>query len=199
MRHYFFDIGGVLIQYEPGLLAKKIADKANIKLEAAFSLFDTGFLLDAETGKIGSEEFFRNQINKVLKDWTYQGWIQEFSDHYLINKPGMNLFLELKKNGYRVYLLSNLAEYHKIAIEMKYPEFFTLADINFLSYEIGLHKPNIEIYQYVFKRIKTKPRDCIFIDDILENVQGAQSIGMIGIHYSNKKVKEIKEMIKRLK
>ncbi len=199
MAHFIFDIGGVLIQYNLHILAEQIAVKVGIEPKLVHPLFQNDLLFDIETGKIGGEDFFNQNIKTVLKNWTYQDWIQEFSEHYVKNPPGIKLLQDLKADGEQIYLLSNLAEFHKIAIETKYPDFFSLADINFFSYELGLHKPNPEIYRQVCKNLQAKPAECIFFDDVLANVKGAQQIGMAGVHFSNVTIPEIINIIRKIR
>ena len=51
-------------------------------------------------------------------------------------------------------------------------------DYVFLSFEIGLRKPDREIYEYVLKSIQTTPNNVLFIDDYINNIQGAKECGI---------------------
>jgi putative hydrolase of the HAD superfamily len=50
-----------------------------------------------------------------------------------------------------------------------------------ISAEVGLHKPQPEIYLLAAKRIGEEPRRCVFVDDLRENCAGAEAVGMTAI------------------
>jgi putative hydrolase of the HAD superfamily len=60
-----------------------------------------------------------------------------------------------------------------------------LFDKLFLSYEIGIHKPDAGIYTHVLQNAGIKAEECVFIDDSLANVDAARLLGMKGIHIAN--------------
>ena len=49
------------------------------------------------------------------------------------------------------------------------------------SDEVGLRKPDPEIYLLTAQRLGVRPVECVFVDDMLANVEGARSLGMAGI------------------
>lgn len=56
-----------------------------------------------------------------------------------------------------------------------------LFDVTVISGEVGLHKPQPEIYLLASERLGVKPEDCVFVDDLRENVNGAEAVGMTAI------------------
>ena len=54
-------------------------------------------------------------------------------------------------------------------------------DATVISGDIGLHKPQPEIYELGAERIGVAVRDCVFVDDLRENVAGAEAVGMTAI------------------
>ena len=54
-----------------------------------------------------------------------------------------------------------------------------------LSYEIGVMKPNPAIYLAATENVGTPPEHCLFVDDLQDNVDGAQAVGMQGIRFEN--------------
>jgi epoxide hydrolase-like predicted phosphatase len=53
-----------------------------------------------------------------------------------------------------------------------------LFDAVVISGEVGLHKPQPEIYRLVAERLGVEPRDCVFVDDLRDNCDGAEAVGM---------------------
>jgi epoxide hydrolase-like predicted phosphatase len=56
-----------------------------------------------------------------------------------------------------------------------------LFDAVVISGDVGLHKPQPGIYELAAKRIGVDPSDCVFVDDLRENVEGAERAGMTGV------------------
>jgi putative hydrolase of the HAD superfamily len=60
-----------------------------------------------------------------------------------------------------------------------------LFDDTVISAEVGLHKPQPEIYRLAAKRLKAAPKECIFVDDLKENCEGAEAVGMTAVRFRN--------------
>ncbi len=58
-----------------------------------------------------------------------------------------------------------------------------LFDTVVISAEVGLHKPQPEIYRLVAERLEVEPAQCIFVDDLKENCDGAEGVGMTAIRH----------------
>ena len=62
-----------------------------------------------------------------------------------------------------------------------------------ISAEVGLHKPQPEIYLLAAERLEVEPAECIFVDDLKENCEGAEAVGMTAIRH-----RDAQETIARL-
>lgn len=84
------------------------------------------------------------------------------------------------KSQYKVALLSNVG---RGFIEGLFTpeELATLFDVDVLSNEVGMRKPNKEIYEYTAMKLGLNPSECVMIDDAPGNVDGAKDVGMKGI------------------
>lgn len=60
----------------------------------------------------------------------------------------------------------------------------------FVSYKLGLLKPDAEIYEQILTLLKAKPEEVIFIDDKLKNIETAKSIGINGIVFNKDTIAE---------
>jgi putative hydrolase of the HAD superfamily len=52
-----------------------------------------------------------------------------------------------------------------------------------ISAEVGLHKPQPDIYRLAAERLEVQPAECIFVDDLRENCEGAEAVGMTAIRF----------------
>ena len=78
--------------------------------------------------------------------------------------------------GIRTGLISNswgTGIYERAPIE--------IFDATVISGDVGLHKPEPEIYRLGAERIGVEPERCVFVDDLRENIAGADAVGMLGI------------------
>jgi putative hydrolase of the HAD superfamily len=58
-----------------------------------------------------------------------------------------------------------------------------LFDATVISAEVHLHKPQPEIYRLAAERLEIEPSDCLFVDDLKENCEGAEAVGMAAIRH----------------
>lgn len=98
--------------------------------------------------------------------------------------PAGPVFLFVKKiKNMKRYILSNQMKPKTDAIRKNNDlKFFN--DL-FFSNEIGLMKPDKKIFKYMLKKIRLKPEECIFIDDLKENIKSAAAIGFHTIYFQN--------------
>jgi len=101
--------------------------------------------------------------------------------------PGsLELMRQAKAAGYGIYALSD--NVHEIVDHLKSNhDFWPLLDGAVISAEVGLLKPDPEIYLHLLSRHGLIAEETIFMDDILRNVEGAQSIGMRSFQFSSAK------------
>jgi putative hydrolase of the HAD superfamily len=63
--------------------------------------------------------------------------------------------------------------------------FGELFDVLVISGEIGIRKPAPEIYALAAERLGREPERCVFVDDLAQNISGAERVGMHGIHHTD--------------
>jgi putative hydrolase of the HAD superfamily len=76
-------------------------------------------------------------------------------------------------------------------------EITALFDVAVISAEVGMHKPQPEIYELAAKRLGVAPADCVFVDDLRENCAGAEAVGMTAILHRapNETIARIEELL----
>ena len=89
--------------------------------------------------------------------------------------------LRARAHGLRTALLSNSWGTEGYPRE-RWDEMF---DAVVISGEVGLRKPQPEIYRYTADQLGVVPQACVFVDDLAHNVRGATAVGMAGIHHSD--------------
>jgi HAD superfamily hydrolase (TIGR01509 family) len=145
-----------------------------------------------------SEEDVAEYFSKYEGITSSKEEIQDQVDGYLkINTKVIDTIKQLKNSNYKIALLSNgNASFFERKIYTDYPNFKNFFDEIIISSEIGIVKPDKEIYLQALKKINSKPEESLFIDDSQTNVDGALNVGMEGFLYtdSNSFIKYIKSL-----
>ena len=113
--------------------------------------------------------------------------------------PTAELIAELKGEGYRLFVLSNMSkEYIDFLRKMPVYQYF---DGEVISCEVGLNKPEREIYSLLLDRFSLDPLQTMFIDDRKENVVAAAELGIVPFHFDRKNPEQscnqIRELLKK--
>ena len=126
---FIFDIGNVLIDFDLPRLLKAISNHSRVNIEDIHESWTLKDTIDVETGKVNPKDHYERYADSIGLKWGYDAWKKVWADIYTIIDNGMSIFFELKEKGFPVYLLSNLAEYNKEAIEMKFSDFFMMSPL----------------------------------------------------------------------
>ena len=99
------------------------------------------------------------------------------------NQPLLEYIRHSLKGQYKLGLLSNVGPgYLEDELGEDNLELF---DERILSFEVGLVKPELEIYRLAAERLGVQAGECVFVDDRERNVRAAEEVGMRGIVYVN--------------
>lgn len=195
---FMFDMGNVLVDFSETRLVRILSEASGISFEEIWNTRFDDDLQAVETGQLSPEDYFERQVRVKVPEWEYEDLVQLWYDVFDINPRGTGLFNDLLGNGCSAYVLSNLAEFNKIAVERKYPEIFEKSTGNFFSYELGYVKPDAEIYEQASQHAGVHPEDCVFLDDRIENVKGAQRAGWKAFHFTPETEGAVEQEIRRL-
>lgn len=178
-----FDLGGVLYNINHSLTRQAILSLSSKPTPIDFSLTTQNEVFNLyESGRISSKEF-RNELRSLFSISATDNEIDTAWNSMLLGlfPESVSIIQELKSR-YRIALLSNINDIHFRAIEEEcMPLFLELHDC-FLSYTIGLRKPQPEIYNYVLNTMNIKPETTLFIDDAPQNINSAQNTGINTLH-----------------
>lgn len=194
IKNIIFDLGGVLLNINPLLSLNEFANlsgmdanvlRNSLANEKIFEKFDTGSLNAGQ---------FRSELCRIMKCSLPDSEIDRAWNILLLDFPlhRVQLLQQLKKN-YRIFLLSNTNIIHYECYTRDFYEKYNfpmtdLFDRLFLSYDIGIHKPDAGIYEYVIKIEGLEPSQSVFIDDSLLNIEAAELQGIKGIHITHRDV-----------
>ena len=183
-----FDLGGVLIDWNPSYVFDKMFEKKhffeNICTSDWNEMQDAGRPLKAATEELVSKHpEWKEYIEAYYGRWTEMlgGPIHET----------VSIFRQLKEAGrYKLYALTNWsAELFPIALE-RY-DFLHWFDGRVVSGEEKMKKPDPQFYRLTLDRFSLQPHETLFIDDNLRNIKVAEAIGIRSIRFES--AKQLKE------
>lgn len=171
------DIGQVLAHFNwKGFLEECGYDEETIRrlsnatvLSKVWGEFDRGALSDEEISRLCCEQDpdLTEEIKAFIKN-SYKT-VREFP-------YSVDFIKELKKNGYKVYLLSNYGKTNFGYAKENF-KFIPYADGGVISYEIKHIKPEPEIYQALIDKYDINPEEAVFLDDCEPNLEAAKPFG----------------------
>lgn len=185
IKNIVFDIGNVLLRWEPlYILTKNFPDIID-PVPLARQIFESDIWRDLNLGKITEEEAIE-LYSSNLEEIT----VQQLTDLMKTVKNSLAPVtgsLELLKNIHnsRISLYSITDNVQEIMsfLRKKYDFLKVFRDI-IVSAEVGVLKPSKTIYLHLINKYQLIPDETVFIDDLSKNVEGAKLVGMHGIHFS---------------
>lgn len=173
-----FDFGDVFINLEKEKSVeefKKLGlDGPNETLLAQNDLFEKGQITDVQF-----VESFHQFIPNASIEEIVTAWNSVIGDFPLYRLE----FLQLLSNKYRLFLLTNTDAIHINRFEHKvgmsfYTDFYRCFEKVYYSYEMGMRKPQPEIFTTIMNKHDLSPKRTLFVDDKKENTDIAESLGL---------------------
>jgi putative hydrolase of the HAD superfamily len=173
-----FDIGGVLIDFDHMLICKRLANDCGLAPNDVYAkIFTSGIEAAYDTGTLSTDDFL-SAVSKAIslnmpRAELSERWCGIFSE-----KKDVTAIIRAIHGKTRLMLLSNTNELHFEYARKKFPVLESLFEPKFLSYEIGLRKPDPAIYKKVIELTCLNSKDLVYIDDRQDYVDAAVAAGL---------------------
>ncbi|WP_150820616.1 HAD family hydrolase [Streptococcus pneumoniae] len=161
-------------------------------------VFQSNLWIDLDNGKI-SLEFLENQLIDEMGHqyqdqihelvWNWFNYVDLYDEVY-------ELIKQLKKKNFQIYVLSNTSSIFHILLDSVLSKVSSVLDGYVISCEVKMMKPQKEIYLSLVNKYQLDIKDCIFLDDLEENVEAARTLGIKA--FQIKERKEISNILKDL-
>lgn len=178
----FFDIGNVLVRVNAKQAVRRLAwALGHHPLRVAKYFWSSDIVDDVERGTIEPQELYDKFREELGYSGSFPAFAKLWCGYFELNRKGA-LALKAVAENHPVFLLSNTNYLHYEHIRAKY-SFASLVDGAVLSYELGLRKPEPEIYHAALKLAGVPADQAIFIDDLKPNIEAAKKLGISVIHH----------------
>lgn len=197
IRNIIFDLGNVIINYNQ----EQIINNFTKKEEEIKYIYDEIFhapewkLMDL--GNITNDEAIEviNKRNEFKYQKLTDNFLHEWYKKQKINRDIVEIAKKLKKNGYKLFVLSNMAN---LTYEyFKNDEFFSLCTGIIISAHEHLIKPDEKVFRLLLDRYKLNAEECLFIDDdpSEQNYKTANKIGIQGRRIIPNQAEDVRKLL----
>jgi putative hydrolase of the HAD superfamily len=189
IKNIIFDFGHVILNINWQSVRKTFESKGFTGMDDLHNyLMEENYYYDLETGRISPTEF-RDAIRRSLGNKTTDKVIDEGWNSMILDIPKYRVeLLEKLKSKYNIYLLSNSNRIHweyfdkYFADTYGYDHLSDLFKAAYYSHEMGLRKPDPQIYKVVMAEQGLIPEETLFIDDMIENIKSARNLNIFSYH-----------------
>lgn len=184
IRAVFFDLGGVIVRTEYQAPRERLAERLGMEYDDLSKIvFDSETGYQASIGAITSLQHWEAVMKRLKRPYEEMALIRDeffagdIVDHEILN------FLRSLRGKYITGLISNAwSDLRDYIVREKFDDAFEHIVI---SAEVGVAKPEAEIYRIALKQAGVRPNEAVFVDDFYVNIEGCEKVGMKGIHFKD--------------
>lgn len=189
VKNIIFDLGGVLLNIDYFLTERAFQSFGIANFGEAYSQAKQSTLFDElEIGKLSPAQF-RDQVRTFMAPGLADAAIDQAWNAMLLDLPVQRVeLLKGLRGNYRTFLLSNTNQIHYDAYTQYlqqahgFVDFSEIMEKQYLSFTLGLRKPELACFRYVVEENGLNPAETLFIDDSIQHVQGAKLAGLQAYH-----------------
>lgn len=183
IKTIIFDIGGVLVDTDYDKVCQPLAQLSGLDVAGVRNVVDGGPVVQAAMkGLIGAGELHEGVCRELGIDLGYEEFCEVWTGLLSLNQ-GIMPMIESLEPRYNLVLASNTEPIHWSYCARNY-DVLNYYHRRFLSFEMGLIKPDPEYFHRVLGGLGASPEECVFIDDRQENVDSAKSVGITAVRFT---------------
>ena len=196
ITHILFDLGGVLVELDGEPVKNEWLSNPEKPAQSWQTWLNSPLVKKFDRGLLAPTEF----AHQIIKEQSLQTTPEEFLEWLAFWPkdffPGALDLINSLKVDYTVGIFSNITSLH-------WPRYFAKlkgqdsVSHYFASYKMGLVKPDKEAFEFVIKTMRTRPKQILFLDDNIINVESARNCGLNA--QCVKGITETRALLRRLK
>ena len=180
IKNIIFDCGRVIMQYDEKYISSFFTDNEQDAELLATVGMHRKYWNDFDEGTL-TEEVYLERVKKELPERLHtavENLVANWTSHMPPVEGIESVIEEIKASGKGLYLLSNFNK--RLRGELHLAPSLLLFDGIVISGEIGLVKPNTDIYEYLLKKHGLDASECLFVDDRADNIEAGDKVGIKG-------------------
>jgi FMN phosphatase YigB (HAD superfamily) len=182
----YFDLGNVILHFSHARMCQQIAVLLRAEPEETRKfLFSPEISLPYERGRLTTDELIAKLNERFQAQLSVPQARQALGDIFWLNTSIIPLIAGLKSAGYGIGILSNTCDAHWEVARERFSILDSMFDVQVLSFRVDATKPDQEIYDKAAEIAGCSTRELFFVDDLLENVEGARQAGVDAVLFTN--------------
>jgi len=177
IKNLVLDIGNVICEWNPVRLSASVTNNKADQEEVMNVTVGHSDWLELDRGALSLEQAIANAQGRThLGESTVASLYHSLGESMWIIEATVTAMQRASAAGIPIYILSNMQHHVWAYLRQNHPCFELCTGV-VVSCEAGVNKPDPKIYQHLCQRFSLTPSECIFIDDMLENVEAARACG----------------------
>ena len=177
IRNVIFDLGAVLLEWNPEAVVAKAFKDENDRTKAQKGILNHPDWLELDRGTLtGKQAIPRFSVRTGLTEDSVENLLDIARKSLVVKNDTLGIVKRCQAKGLDVYCLSNMSVYSFEYVQRRYDFFKDFKGIVVSAY-INMIKPEPEIFKYTLSRYELSPQQTIFIDDNEHNITVAKSMG----------------------
>lgn len=185
IRAVISDLGKVVLWFDNDIFIRNLAAHCDLSVEeikaAAHSNME--LITAFDKGGISPREFYERIVKAVGARMSREKFFAIYNNVFWLNARAVEVLKRVKPTSSKLLLLSNTDPERFGFVRKRFSQILIFDDY-ILSYELGLVKPEPGIFREAARRAGCAADECVFIDDLPENVEAAVSLGAKGVVYT---------------
>jgi putative hydrolase of the HAD superfamily len=185
MQTLFFDFGNVIGFFDHRVAVRKFIHHCDLDEAACFAaVYNTVNEDDFEAGRLRGDEFVKRACAAISYRGTPDEFRTAFQDIFVPNQDVCALVPRLA-GRYRLVLASNTNELHAVRFREQFADVLKHFAALGMSHEAGARKPQRGFFEHCQRFADCPPHECLFIDDLPANLEGARAFGWNTVRYTS--------------
>ena len=178
------DLGGVVVDVESDRLVHQVSQLLGRSFDdVQQAVYHKDLLLPLELGHITAKAYYERLKKSLKLPWTYEQFARSWNDIFRENIEVTAILQRLRKR-HRLFALTNTNELHLAYIRSNVPS-LSVIEQWVASCEVGLRKPDPNIYLLALQRAGVRPGEAVYVDDRPELVDAGRSVGLTAIRFES--------------
>jgi putative hydrolase of the HAD superfamily len=184
LRAAFFDLGGVIVRTEYQAPRERLAERLNTTYEDLSRIvFESDTSRKASIGAITTDDHWAAVARRLGRPASEAKTLHaEFFAGDVIDRHLLDFIRALRPQRKTGIISNAWPDLRSYLVENKFDDAF---DALIVSAEVGIMKPDPQIYRIALDKLEVKPDEAVFVDDMRTNVEAARKLGMQGILFQS--------------
>ncbi len=182
IRHAFFDLGGVVFSFSNGLKSiAQIVDKPLEDITVYWRSKDDKICL----GELAPQQFWDDLVSHFGSGNKDMDFLEFWTNHFQPIQQTHDAMKALHSNGVQIGIITNI--YPGVFNIAKEKEVIPTLDYHTVvqSCDLGVIKPNTQIFNHALTQTGLRPNEVILVDDLAENIQAVEGLGWKSLLFTN--------------